>query len=432
MTTIRCDVLVIGSTLGALVAGSFLAGKRLRTILVEEELHAKRPPMLREPFLLSGLESGGPIDRVLRDVSISMLERRDLRHEPLAFQLVLPGGARIDVGGGREALAAELAAYGVADADAARAWLEQSDAAADAVRQRLLEQEPSALEEARGLLGARRRSPQEQLPEPPPPPSQLDEFVGCQLHALSGVEAAASPAARALLVRGSRDGVFAQPHAAFGFLDLFRRRFLASHGEVRGAERFGFAIDRAEVGIELPRERIFARALVIGVPRAPLARVVGEVGSCPRWLAGPAPRPVARRMLRAESDALPVGMGTRVICADTPPGSPPWSLCRAVDPDDARIEWLVVSGSCSDPEAPLGSIAPFSEGRIVPVDVGPAPTWDLDSTDLRFPEPRAPSGLRRRPIVVAVGPEIAPDLGFEGEVLGARQTALRLAQALGH
>ncbi len=422
---------MIGSTLGALVAGSFLAGKRLRTILVEEELHAKRPPMLREPFLLSGLESGGPIDQVLRDVSISMLERRELRYDPLAFQLLLPGGARIDVGGGREALAAELAAYGVADAGAARAWLAQSDAAGDAVRQRLLQEEPSALEEGRGRLGALRRPPQERLPEPSPPPSELDAFVGCQLDALAAVGTAASPAARALLVRGSRDGVFAQPHAAFGFLDLFRHRFLASHGELRGAERFGFAVDRTDVGIELPRERIFARALVIGVPRAPLARVAGEVGSCPRWLAGPAPRPAPRRMFRAESDTLPVGMGTRVICADTPPGTPPWSLCRALDPDDARIEWLVVSGACSDPEAPLASIAPFSEGRFVPVDVGPAPAWDLDATDLRFPELRAPSSLRRRPIVVAVGPEIAPDLGFEGEILGARQTALRVVQALG-
>ncbi len=430
MTTIRCDVLVIGSTLGALVAGSFLAGKRLHTILVEEELHAKRPPMLREPFLLSGLEPGGPIDRVLRDVSISMLERRELRYEPLAFQLLLPGGARIDVGRGREALAAELAAYGVADADAARAWLGHSDAAGDALRQRLLAEEPSALDEGRGRLGALRR-PQERLPEPSPPPRELEAFVGCQLDALAAVGAAASPAARALLVRGSRDGVFAQPHAAFGFLDLFRRRFLASHGEVREAERFGFAVDRSEVGIELPRERIFARALVIGVPRAPLARVAGEVGSCPRWLDGPAPRPAARRMLRAESDVLPVGMGTRVICADTPRGTPPWSLCRALDPDDARIEWLVVSGASSDPEALLASIAPFSEGRIVPVDVGPAPAWDLDATDLRFPELRAPGSLRRRPIVVAVGPEIAPDLGFEGEILGARQTALRLVRALG-
>lgn len=432
MTTIRCDALVIGSTLGALVAGSFLASKRLRTVLVEEEVHAKRPPMLREPFLLTGLEPGGPVDQVLRDVSITMLDRRDLRAEALAFQLLLPGGARIDVGHGRAALAAELAAYSVADRDTARGWLELADAEGDAVRARLLEVEPAALEAGRARRGSRRRAAQAVTPEAPDPPPSLDAFVRCQLDALATARPA-SPAARALLLRGSRDGVFAPPHAAFGFLDLFRRRFLALHGEVRAAEHFGFAVDRREIGIELPRERIFAKAMVIGVPRAPLARVAARVGSCPRWLGGcPSPLAVPRWMVRAERDALPVGMATRVICADGAPDTAPWTLCHAADPDDARIEWGVVSASGSDPTAALGTIAPFSEGRIVPVDVGPQPVWDLDGSDLRFREPRAPSGLRRRPLVVTVGPEIAPELGFEGEVLGARRTALMVADALGH
>lgn len=432
MRIIRYDALVVGSTLGALVAGSYLARAGLRVLLVEEEVHTKRPPLLREPFALTGLESGGPADLVLRELGISLLERRELGSDPLAFQLLLPRGARLDVGRGREALATELAAYGVAEASEALAWLERADELGDAVRLQLREGPGAAGEGGlAGRLAPLRRGAGPELPELPAVPPSLRAFAGAQAAALSRLEAPVDLVALALLLRGPRDGVSFAPHAGFGFLDLFRRRFLSLHGELRAAERFALVAEGNEVGIELARERIFARAMVIGVPRAPLVRAIEELAPAPRWLTGATPPlPAPRQVLRAETEALPVGMGGRVICAEA---GTPWALTRSPDPSDSRIEWLVVSNPPgSEPaEARVAAIAPFSESRIVPIDSGPEPRWDLDGVDLRFPEPRASSALKRRPAIVAVGPELAPDLGIEGELMLARYGARRVAKALG-
>ena len=55
----------------------------------------------------------------------------------------------------------------------------------------------------------------------------------------------------------------------------------------------------------------------------------------------------------------------------------------------------------------------------------------IDAADHRFLTPRVDANLRGKPAIVAVGPELAPGLGFEGEILLARQTAQRLAEKLG-
>ncbi len=61
----------------------------------------------------------------------------------------------------------------------------------------------------------------------------------------------------------------------------------------------------------------------------------------------------------------------------------------------------------------------------------PEPRWDLDSGELRFPLAESPNALRHRLPVAMVGPELAPGLGVEGEVLQARRVAIRLANLLG-
>ena len=123
MPSIHCDALVLGSTLGGLVAGSFLARAGLRVVLIEEEIHQKRPSLLREPFLLTGLERGGPVGELLGDLGIPLLERREIAPREIALQVLLPGGARIDVGRGRRVLSSELDLYGVVDRATALIWL---------------------------------------------------------------------------------------------------------------------------------------------------------------------------------------------------------------------------------------------------------------------------------------------------------------------
>jgi hypothetical protein len=79
----------------------------------------------------------------------------------------------------------------------------------------------------------------------------------------------------------------------------------------------------------------------------------------------------------------------------------------------------------------LGDLNPFPDDGLVPIDLGPAPRWDRDTADHRFLTARNESVLRTKPPVYAVGAELAPGLGFEGELLLARQAALRLAERLG-
>ena len=82
-------------------------------------------------------------------------------------------------------------------------------------------------------------------------------------------------------------------------------------------------------------------------------------------------------------------------------------------------------------DQPLGELSPFPGGGLTPVDLGAAPRWDRDAADHRFLSVRSEGTLRSKPPVSLVGAELAPCLGFEGELLLARQTALRLAERLG-
>ena len=99
------------------------------------------------------------------------------------------------------------------------------------------------------------------------------------------------------------------------------------------------------------------------------------------------------------------------------------SFLRKVDPL-ARAAHLTA-------DQPLGDLSPFPGSGITPVELGATPRWDRDAADHRFLEARSEGNLRGKPPVAAVGAELAPGLGFEGELLLARQAALRLADRLG-
>jgi hypothetical protein len=65
---------------------------------------------------------------------------------------------------------------------------------------------------------------------------------------------------------------------------------------------------------------------------------------------------------------------------------------------------------------------------VLPVDPGPAPRWDLASSELLTIQPEPEAILHARPPVVLLGPELSPGLGLEGELLHARRTARLLAE----
>ena len=435
MTTLRSDVLVLGSSLGGLVAATYLARAGLRTVLIEEDCLAKRPPLLREPFALSGLEIEGPGHRVLRELALPLIEQRRVAQRSVALQVLLPD-ARIDVHAGRRELARELAAFDVCDPGAAQAFFESADARGDELRARLVEGDAG---DAGAPLVQRllARSGRNGSADPGlgAVPDGLGPALAALLAALSRLTPE-SPAGRdaAMLLRGTRDGGFFMPDAGSPFLDLFRRRLLTLHGEIKSVGEFSLVTERGELGIELPRGRLFARGVVIAAPLELIRRVSAGAGNTPRWLTPrtpPVDLPV--RLFRAEPDSLPIGLAARAVVAPGRPEELHW-LARHADPVQQGVEWLLVGGpgaAALPPDQPLGPLCPFPGSGLVPIDLGPAPRWDRDAADHRFLEPRSESALRAKPPVYAVGAELAPGLGFEGELLLARQAALRLAERLG-
>src|SRR5258705_3337526 len=166
MTTLRSEVLVIGSWLGGLVAATYLARSGLRTVLIEEDPLARRPPLLREPFALSGLEIDGPAHRVFRELALPLIEQRSVAQRSVALQVLLPH-ARLDIHAGRRDLARELDAFQVCDPAAAQAFFEAVDVRGDELRARLVDGDAGASNAPRVprllAFGGPNRSPERRL-----------------------------------------------------------------------------------------------------------------------------------------------------------------------------------------------------------------------------------------------------------------------------
>ncbi len=431
LTTLRCDALVLGSNLGGLIAANYMARAGLRVLMLEEEGLSKRPALLRDPFLLSGLESGGVIHRVLRELALPLIEQRQLQREPIALQVLL-ADAWLDLPRGRSALAREFACQGFGSIEEIEAWFGKIDDLGQQARHRLWSDAAPAGARPRSARGPATVTIDQRLPVPP---QRLARTVEALLMALTSLQPANSCPVPALLLRGTREGSFQMPHSGQSFHGLFQRRLRAFHGEIQSVDQFRVIETRKEIGIELERDTIFARALVIAAPREGVQRFLAPGGPTPRWLQTPvAPLEQPQRLFRAEKIALPAGMATHGIRADDddPERWHWWSTLP--DWKEAAFSWLVLGGPGAakvDPMDPLPRLAPFSDGRIIPVDIGPPGHWDRDSAEVRFLYPGAPAVLCSRPLITTAGPELAPGLGFIGEVLQSRQIALHIADRLG-
>ena len=145
----------------------------------------------------------------------------------------------IDVHAGRRELARELAAYrrlraGRGAARSSRPWTRAATSCARgssrASRRRERAARVSACSRARAAR-QRRREPRRRFPTASP-------HVAALMVALSRLTAESAPGRdAALLLRGTREGGFFMPDAGAPFLDLFRRRLLALHGEIRATAR---------------------------------------------------------------------------------------------------------------------------------------------------------------------------------------------------
>ena len=431
----------MGSTLGGLVTATYLARSGLRVVLLEEQTHRKRPVLLREPFLLPGLGAHGPVREVLRELALPLIEQREIRSEPVSVQVILPG-ARIDARPDTEALALELDGYQIGEPSVTTRWLGLLADQATAVREELWRDSvpvnaghargPNLSQRLQRAVSARPASGAAVSAQPLDIPDSLRPFAEALVRGLSGCGEGLGPAP-ALLIDGACRANSRMPNSTTPFLDLFRRRFTQLHGEVWTVDQFDLISTRGELGVELPNRRAFTRSLVIASPRAPLQSFLDEHGEAPRWLRKGLPvDTAAAEIFRAEREQLPVGLGTRVIVA---PGAARDVLSLAFHPDRDHegVEWLVAAGPGSrqlNHDNPLQDLAPFSTDGLVRVDPGPTPRWDLDTRELVFPTADSRPLPRQRAPIALVGPELAPGLGPEGEILQARNVALQLIDRL--
>ncbi|RMF83599.1 MAG: hypothetical protein D6739_07010, partial [Nitrospirae bacterium] len=383
--------MILGSALPGLFAAIRLGMRGLRVLVVEEEAAARAHPAWREPFLPVGGGRGGVLDACLRELSLPLVERRRMPLDPLAYQYV-SDRARIEVGE-LGLTAEEWVTWGLLKPDEARELLQLLAQASRREQAAMLE--APVVKTAR-LRGRGRPAPRERgLPVelrtlPPGVAPLLEDQLRAQHHL---GEAPVPPEARARLYGSVLDGGVLRPEAGVYLREVLRARVRSVHGEFRSVSRRFELVEVASapgIVLERPDEVWLGRALVINAPRHDLGRATADArGGISPLL--DVPPPALRRAtlhLRVHRDALPEGMGRRVVVGSEAAGGAPVAIqafplrrgetaCEVVASTVAPAEPARLRGAVGRMEETVRALMPFSEGRMGRVRFEP-PTWDHD------------------------------------------------------
>ena len=452
----RWDVVVLGSALPGLVAATRIAMGKLRVLLVQEEAATELPPSLSDPFFLPA-HRDGPVESCLRGLGLPLIDRRRLRPEPVALQVLLPA-IRADIG--RASVTAdELTAWGLLKPEAAQRFVGALLDASARGRKRLLGAPligggGGFREFARGVVRHRSAAAEDALTPFLKISPGLRRWVEVQLRALS-LNANHPPhaLARGRLLGAVLDGGVCFATAEESITGLLRRRLQTLHVEMRnlsGPFELVSADAAPAIYCDEGSELWVGRALLLNAPVTALQSCLREVrGEEPDFLTEPpgAGRWIAVRM-KVDRALVPEGMARRLL--DASAGEGPGSVVRvAWNPhrDGSHAE-LVASGYLPEPIHPpqraayreqlvdrVRALFPFGSDRIEICPSPAQPRWD-DAALVEDPVAGAewPVDLTLRllskPAVYRLPREGAGPLGVEGECLLGWQAGEALLEDL--
>lgn len=443
----RWDAVILGSNFSALALAIRLGMSGQRVLVVEEEAARNSFPGLREPFFLSGMRDSGVLDLSMRELTLSLIDRRRIKEEEVALQLV-GNDLRADIGSA-ELTAKELVAWGICKPDTAHQLVRAVFEASEAERKAML---ASSLVRVGRRIGRgrpsaegshRRGMPAEAATADP----ELARLLSAQVRALSNLaNATPGPEAQARLLgcvlRGGSGFAGGPPWLH----EILRRRVESVFGEFRTVSRkfrLVSLMNQPGIAVQGSSEVWAGRLLVVASPPTALGSLL-EPKERPDFLSPN--RKTRRRLcvhLRVQRRVLPEAMCNRVVMMNDPgPAGEPESVAtlsifgRENDPKvvDAVIRSVASEGiehALQEERLVERALAlmPFHGDKVerVPIKL---PLWDDDhlledpahgacwpgELDLRA-TPKFPVYLLDRSWVGG--------LGFEGDLLlGLRAGAL--------
>jgi hypothetical protein len=352
----RWDAVILGSGISALVTAARLGMAGQRVLVVEEEATRTSFAGLREPFFLAGARDTGILHLCLRELTLSLIDRRRIEEEEISLQLV-GRNLRPDLGAA-ELTVEELVAWGICKPDDAHRLVRSLAEASEAERKAMLSSPLVRLGRRMGrtrpgIEGSHRRGLPAEAANADP---ELSHLLNAQVRALSNLATISpSPEAQARLLGSVLQGG-AGFHGGPPWLhEILRRRVESVFGEFRTLSRkfrLVSVMNQPGIAVQGNSEIWVGRMLIIAAPPTALASML-EPKDTPEFLKKQ--RTTRRRLcvhLRVKRRILPEGMSKRVVLLSEPgPNGEPGSLATIsvfMRDDDPKWVDLVVRSIASE------------------------------------------------------------------------------------
>jgi hypothetical protein len=392
----RWDAVILGSGISALVTAARLGMAGQRVLVVEEEATRTSFAGLREPFFLAGARDSGILHLGLRELTLSLIDRRRIEEEEISLQLV-GRDLRPDIGSA-ELTAEELVAWGVCKPDDAHRLVRSLGEASEAERKAMLASPLVRLgrrmgRNRPGTHGSHRRGlPAEAAGAGP----DLARLLDAQVRALSNLATTTpGPEAQARLLGSLLKGGAGFQGGPPWLHEILRRRVESVFGEFRTLSRkfrLVSVMNQPGIAVQGNSEIWVGRMLIIAAPPTALASIL-EPKDTPDFLK---PKRKTRRRLcvhlRVRREILPEGMSKRVVLLSEPgPTGEPGALATlSVFPRDNDPKWvdLVVRSIALEGLEPavqeqrlverVLALMPFHADQIERIAIK-RPLWDDDN-----------------------------------------------------